>query len=85
MHSEGQAIQLKTNVTKHLADILTPVSIYLKVRDHFTQAALLESNDFSSAEDCFSYIGLESIAEFKVQNNVTNQNESLLWTLRSLH
>jgi anthranilate/para-aminobenzoate synthase component I len=46
------------------ADLLTPVSIYLKLRDHFPQAALLESNDFRAAENCFSFIGLEPLASF---------------------
>lgn len=63
-----EKVKIKTSVTKHLADIITPVSLYLKVRDHFTQAVLLESNDFSSAEDCFSFIGLQAIAEISVQN-----------------
>lgn len=65
---EMEKVKIKTSVTKHLADIITPVSLYLKVRDHFTQAVLLESNDFSSAEDCFSFIGLQAIAEISVQN-----------------
>jgi len=66
-------IKLKTAITKHLADIITPVSLYLKVRDHYTQAVLLESNDFSSAEDCFSFIGLQAMAEIMVQNGVITQ------------
>lgn len=65
---EMEKVKIRTSVTKHLADIITPVSLYLKVRDHFTQAVLLESNDFSSAEDCFSFIGLQAIAEISVQN-----------------
>lgn len=66
--TEMKKIRLRTVVTQQLADIITPVSLYLKVRDHFTQAVLLESNDFSSAEDCFSFIGLQAIAEISVQN-----------------
>jgi anthranilate synthase component 1 len=68
MGTLNHKIKIKAVVTKHLADIITPVSLYLKVRDHYTQPVLLESNDFSSAEDCFSYIGLQAIAEIKVQN-----------------
>ncbi|MCB0682339.1 MAG: anthranilate synthase component I family protein, partial [Saprospiraceae bacterium] len=55
---------------RSLADTLTPVSIYLKVRDHYRQSVLLESNDFRSAENCFSYIGLEPIATFEVFNGL---------------
>ncbi|GAB5554489.1 MAG: anthranilate synthase component I family protein [Saprospiraceae bacterium] len=64
----NQKIKIRAVVTKHLADIITPVSLYLKVRDHYTHPVLLESNDFSSAEDCFSFIALQAIAEIKVEN-----------------
>ncbi len=57
-----------TRVRKQLADIITPVSLYLKVRDHFTEPVLLESNDFSSAENSFSFLGLDAIASFQVRN-----------------
>ena len=49
-------IKLLADLRRSLADTLTPVSIYLKVRDHYRQSVLLESNDFRSAENCFSYI-----------------------------
>ena len=58
---------IKTKVTHLLADTVTPVSIYLKVRDHFNNPVLLESNDFRSRENCYSIIGLEPIAGLKVQ------------------
>ena len=53
---------------KLLADQVTPVGLYLKVREHFEHSVLLESNDFRSAENCFSIIGVDPIAGFKVQN-----------------
>lgn len=61
-------IKLKTAVRRHLADTMTPVSVYLKLRDYFMNPVLLESNDFRSAENCYSIIGLDPIATFKVQN-----------------
>lgn len=63
-------VRLKTVISRQLADFLTPVSLYLKVRDAFTDPVLLESNDFSSASDCFSYIGLQSIAGISVSNGL---------------
>ena len=63
-------IKLRADLRRSLADTLTPVSIYLKVRDHYRQSVLLESNDFRSAENCFSYIGLEPIATFEVFNGL---------------
>ncbi|MBL7815895.1 MAG: anthranilate synthase component I family protein [Saprospiraceae bacterium] len=62
-------IKLRTVVRKHLADTFTPVSIYLKVRDKYTESVLLESTDFRSAENCFSFIGIEPIARFVAQGN----------------
>ncbi|MBK7872821.1 MAG: anthranilate synthase component I family protein [Saprospiraceae bacterium] len=66
-------IQLKTIVKKQLADTLTPVSLFLRVRDHFTDPVLLESNDFRSKEDCMSFMGLDSIADFRVQNGTITE------------
>ncbi len=61
-------IKLKTIYKRYLADTMTPVTMYLKVRDHFRNPVLLESNEFGSAESRFSYIGLEPIASLVVQN-----------------
>jgi len=63
-------IKLRTAIRRHLADTLTPVSVYLKLRDHFLNPVLLESNDFRRAESCYSIIGLDPIASFKVQNQM---------------
>ena len=63
-------IKLTTIVKKQLADTITPVTLYLKMRDHFEFPVLLESNDFKRAESNFSYIGLDSIAQFQVQNGI---------------
>lgn len=59
-------IQVKTK--KLLADLQTPVGIYLKIRDVFPKSALLESSDFHAGEDSFSFIALDPIASFKVQD-----------------
>ena len=62
-------IAIHTFTRKLLADTYTPVSIYLKLRDHFGGSVLLESTDFRSKENCHSFIGLDPIASFKVQNH----------------
>ncbi|MDR1683189.1 MAG: anthranilate synthase component I family protein [Candidatus Symbiothrix sp.] len=48
-----------------LADLQTPVSIYLKVRDVYPESALLESSDFHGNENSVSFIGLNPIARFE--------------------
>ena len=59
--------------TRHktlLSDQMTPVSLYLKLRDHYQQPVLLESNNFRSREECSSFIGLEMLVEFSVEKGV---------------
>ena len=60
---------LKTFERKILADTLTPVSVYLKLRDHFPYALLLESSDYHANDNSFSYICFNPIADIKIQNN----------------
>jgi anthranilate synthase component 1 len=55
-----------------LADIITPVSIYLKVRDIYPNSLLLESSDYHSKENSFSFICLDPLAEFQVHHNSIN-------------
>lgn len=50
------------------ADLQTPVGIYLKVRDLFPQSALLESSDYHTTQNSFSFIGVEPMAGFQVKN-----------------
>ncbi len=52
------------------ADLQTPVGIYLKLRDMFPVSALLESSDYHSSENSVSYIGVEPIARFSVQEGL---------------
>ncbi len=58
-----------TNSKKLLADILTPVSLYLKIRDEFPNSILLESSDYHSSENSFSFICFQPLASFKVEDN----------------
>ncbi|OQX98306.1 MAG: anthranilate synthase component I [Bacteroidetes bacterium 4572_117] len=67
--------RFKTRHKKLLADILTPVSLYLKIRDRFPNSILLESSDFHSIENSHSYICFNPLANFSVQNNcITESN-----------
>lgn len=64
----NQRIELKTKYKKLLADTVTPVSIYLKLRDRFEKPILLESSDYHGADNSFSYICCEPLASFKVKS-----------------
>ncbi|MDT0648776.1 anthranilate synthase component I family protein [Autumnicola edwardsiae] len=60
--------QLTTTHTKLLADTITPVSVYLKVRDKYPNSLLLESSDYHASDNSFSYICCNPIASIKIQN-----------------
>jgi anthranilate synthase component 1 len=47
-----------------LADVQTPVGIYLKIRDVYPESVLLESSDFHGNENSVSFIGLKPLARF---------------------
>ncbi len=61
-------IHLKTVSKQIIADTLTPVSIYMRVRDKFPRTLLLESSDFQGSNNSISYICMLPIAGFEVQN-----------------
>ena len=66
--------QLVSHHKKILADTITPVSVYLKIRDRFPNSILLESSDYHANDNSFSYICCNPIASIKVENEtVTKQ------------
>ena len=64
-----QQFKLHTHYKQILADTITPVSIYLKIRDKFPHSILLESSDYHTADNSFSYICCNAIASIKIENN----------------
>jgi len=52
------------------ADLETPVGIYLKIRDMYPQSALLESSDYHTTQNSVSFIGVDPIGGFSVNNGV---------------
>src|SRR3954468_21470240 len=61
--------RLITTTKKLLADTLTPVNIYLKVRDVYAGSILLESSDYHGHENSLSFICCDPIASFQVKND----------------
>ncbi|HKZ39167.1 MAG TPA: anthranilate synthase component I family protein [Chryseolinea sp.] len=61
--------KLKTYSKKLLADTLTPVNIYLKLRDVYAGSILLESSDYHGHENSLSFICCEPLASFQVNGN----------------
>lgn len=65
--------QLVSHHKKILADTITPVSVYLKIRDRFPNSILLESSDYHANDNSFSYICCNPIASIKVENETVLQ------------
>lgn len=63
-------IRIQTRERKILADTITPVSIYLKLRDRFANSFLLESSDYHGSENSFSYICCSPLAFFKAKQGI---------------
>src|SRR6187431_766964 len=61
--------KLKTSSKKLLADTLTPVNIYLKLRDVFAGSILLESSDYHGHENSRSFICCDPMASLIVSND----------------
>lgn len=66
--------KLHTDYKQILSDTITPVSVYLKIRDKFPNSILLESSDYHANDNSFSYICFNPIASIKVENNAIETN-----------
>jgi len=64
----GKKIAIETTVKKMMADIYTPVGIYLRLRDRFRDTVLLESTDSHAAENSYSFIGINAIAGIEIKD-----------------
>ena len=53
-----------------LADMLTPVSAYLRLRDSSEKSILMESSDYHSGKNAHSYIGVSQLAEVAISHGV---------------
>ena len=53
-----------------LADLYTPVGVYMRLRDLYAQSALMESSDYHDANNSRSFIGLNPIASVAIGHGV---------------
>jgi len=65
--------EIETRAIRLLADTITPVSIYLKIRDIYPNSLLLESSDYHGNENSYSYICLKTIASFEANNGIITE------------
>ena len=60
----------KTATRKILADLYTPVGVYMRLRDIYPQSALMESSDYHGSENSRSFIGVHPMASIAVGHGV---------------
>lgn len=51
-----------------LADLYTPVGVYMNVRDIYPQSALMESSDYHGGDNSRSFIGINPIASISINH-----------------
>lgn len=59
---------IRTTKRTTLADTTTPVNLYLKLRDRFPGAVLLESSDYRASYNSVSYLALSPAAEIVISS-----------------
>ena len=59
-----------TQTRKILADLYTPVGVYMRLRDIYPQSALMEISDYHGTENSRSFIGVHPIASIAVGHGV---------------
>ena len=53
-----------------LADLYTPVAVYMRLRDLYPQSALMESSDYHEKDNSRSFIGIEPMASVAIGHGV---------------
>ena len=53
-----------------LADLYTPVGVYMRLRDLYPQSALMESSDYHDANNSHSFIGIKPMASVGIAHGV---------------
>ncbi len=66
--------QISTRSKRILSDTLTPISIYLRIREQYPLSVILESADYHAMHNSFSYIACDPVATFMLDNDVVTQS-----------
>lgn len=64
---------VKTTQKKRLADTITPVGIFLKLRNKFKNSVILESADYHGKEHGYSHIACDPVASIIIDNDIVTQ------------
>ena len=63
-----ETFNYKTSSRTLLADLYTPVGIYMRLRDIYPQSALMESSDYHDSNNSHSFIGINPIASVAISH-----------------
>ena len=61
-----ETFNFSTNTKTILADLYTPVGVYMRLRDIYPQSALMESSDYHDKDNSRSFIGINPIASVAI-------------------
>lgn len=64
---------ITTTHRRLLADLLTPVGVYLQLRDKLPNTVLLESADYHAAQNSLSFIACDPVGSFILDDEVVTQ------------
>ena len=65
-----ETFKYKTTSRTILADMYTPVGVYMRLRDLYPQSALMESSDYHEQSNSHSFIGINPIASVAIGHGV---------------
>ena len=66
--------KILTSQKELLADTLTPVSIYQRIRDNFSNTLLLESSDYGANDNSYAYVCFNPIAHISIKGNLISKS-----------
>lgn len=69
-------MKIKVHSHARLADLFTPVGLFMRIRERYSEALLLESSDYSSRENSLSFLCFDSLATLAVSDGKLNHNDS---------
>ncbi len=69
----GAVFSVTTTQKRQLADTITPVGVFLKLRGHFKNSVILESADYHGKEHGYSHIAVDPVASIIIDNDQVSQ------------
>jgi len=69
-----ETFKFQTTSRTILADLYTPVGVYMRLRDLYPQSALMESSDYHDSNNSRSFIGINPIASVAIGHGLVTVN-----------